>query len=425
VTKGAQSLAEAADQLAHGRFKAALRALDAVPAELAGRDRLLGLALLGRRKGAEALAILQRVALADPADRDIRLALGRAWMLAAEPGRAGTVFASLLAEAPDDAQAAEALVEAWRADARYDDALRLVGGWAAPTPQMLYDKAVCLARLGDGPASLAACDALLAIRPDLAAAWFASHGPAIEIEGWAGAQRRLMAAAGCAKANGRYGALLAAYDVLAGRPPRPHDGVKHGHLVESAAAITPMLAPDWRLFGVAASLLRHGLELARIPGLVLEFGVRRGASLTVLAQNAGQDVHGFDSFQGLPEDGWSGTPRGVLHTDAHLPMVPANAHLHPGWFDQTLAPFLAKHAGPVRLVNIDSDIHASARTVLFALAPRLVPGSVVVFDEFVGNRGWRDDEFKAWDEFSAAFGVSARMVAVNLACKQVVLMVDG
>ena len=55
------------------------------------------------------------------------------------------------------------------------------------------------------------------------------------------------------------------------------------------------------------------------------------------------------------------------------------------------------------------------------LAPRLVPGSILVFDEFIGNRSWAADEFRAFMEFIAAHPRPFRIIAVNPTCKQVAI----
>jgi hypothetical protein len=114
----------------------------------------------------------------------------------------------------------------------------------------------------------------------------------------------------------------------------------------------------------------------------------------------------------------------VLTTGAVLPPVPGNAVLHAGWFEDTLDPFLAAHPGPVRLVNVDSDIYASARFVLTRLAPRIRPGTVVVFDEFIGNRTWAEDEYRAFAEYAAGNGVGWRVLAVAPVTKQVAVVID-
>ncbi|CAA7618288.1 class I SAM-dependent methyltransferase [Magnetospirillum sp. UT-4] len=332
---------------------------------------------------------------------------------------------------PDHPGLLAARAAACRRDARYAECIALVAAaGAAAGVQPLYERAMSLAHLGQAEAALAGFDAVLERDPNRAAAWFGSFGPALEVAGMDSALARLRRAAACPGANGKYWGVLAATLRLAGRADEAaavHARALARHprrraMWDGVAAIAADLAPACRLFGLSAPLLRHALDAATVPGLVLEFGVRRGTSLTHLAEAAGQTVHGFDSFQGLPAD-WGGETAGVLTTGTELPVVPANARLHPGWFEDSLPDFLADHPGPVRLVNIDSDIHASARTVLWRLADRLVPGSVVVFDEFIGNRTWAADEFRAWSEFTEAFGVRATVFALSTATKQVAMAI--
>lgn len=153
------------------------------------------------------------------------------------------------------------------------------------------------------------------------------------------------------------------------------------------------------------ALLRFALARAPQDGLVLEFGVEKGLSITCLAQATAREVHGFDSFRGLPED-WSGTgeTRGAFDRQGKPPEVPANVRLHIGWFDATLPAFLAARQGNVALLHVDCDIYASTRTVLDLLAPRIVPGTVIVFDEYFNYHGWRQHEYRAFQEFIAATG---------------------
>lgn len=408
--------------MAAGRFDTALRLLAELPDATPGRDALLGAVHLGRKKASAALAHLRRAAQ-ESDDPATLMLLGRAHLLAADPAGAALLFESLAATASDLPDLAEALACAYRRDARYGDAIRLADAAPSPSDDLLYEKAMSQACLGDAAGSLATWDALIARAPERAAAWYGSHAPALDLLGWPEAERRLERACACPKANGKYRALLAAYDRLAGRSSRPY-GRKHAHVVDSVAALLPDLAPGVRLFGVAPALLGWAVAEARQPGLVLEFGVRRGTSLAAIAAGARQEVHGFDSFEGLPE-AWSGAPRGVLSTGREMPAVGDGIRLHPGWFEETLPAFLAAHPGPARFVNIDCDIYSSARTVLTALAERIGPGTVLVFDEFIGNRSWRDDEYRAFHEYAAAWSVRARIIAVNLACKQVAMMVTG
>lgn len=162
-----------------------------------------------------------------------------------------------------------------------------------------------------------------------------------------------------------------------------------------------------RIFESRRDLLRFALEAATAAGLNLEFGVHKGASIREIAALTRCDVHGFDSFEGLPED-WSGNPgsRGSFDLKGRAPKVPANVNLHAGWFDRTLPGFLEKHAEPVSFAHIDCDLYSSTKTVLALLGGRLQIGSVLVFDEYFNYPNWQAHEFKAFQELVQQRGLS-------------------
>ena len=140
-------------------------------------------------------------------------------------------------------------------------------------------------------------------------------------------------------------------------------------------------------------------DWVEIPGHRLEFGVATGRTIRHWARLwPNETIHGFDSFEGLPETWLWNIRKG--HFAQKLPEVPDNVRLYRGWFDQTLPDWL-EHAGPVAFLHIDSDLYSSARYVLNTLAQRIVPGTVIVFDEYFNFPGWQQDEFRAWQEFVA------------------------
>lgn len=161
-------------------------------------------------------------------------------------------------------------------------------------------------------------------------------------------------------------------------------------------------------------LARFALSRAPEAGLVLEFGVAKGASLRNLAARTRRQVHGFDSFGGLPED-WAGTKEkaGAFTQKGKLPKVPPNAVLHPGWFEQTLPPFLAGHEGPVAFIHVDCDIYTSTVTIFTALRERIVPGTIILFDEYFNYPGWRAHEYKAFQEFIRETGLSYEYIGLS------------
>jgi hypothetical protein len=146
-------------------------------------------------------------------------------------------------------------------------------------------------------------------------------------------------------------------------------------------------------------------------GVACEFGVHTGWSLRTIRDHRKPPVYGFDSFEGLPQT-WTFGDR--QHEAGHFACappadLPTGVHLVPGWFADTLPRWLVDHLEPIRLLHIDSDLYESARTVLRLVNDRLLPGSVMVFDQVVefgagGYDNWRDGEWRALTEWIEQFG---------------------
>lgn len=180
--------------------------------------------------------------------------------------------------------------------------------------------------------------------------------------------------------------------------------------------------PEARYFPHPQATLEHALALAPTGGMACEFGVFTGTTLKIIsAVRNGGGVYGFDSFAGLPENWRAGFASGVFGVDAP-PDVPG-AELVVGLFEATLPRFLAEHPGPVDLLHIDADLYSSAACVLSHVGPRLRPGSVVVFDEFLNYPGWEEHEARAWREHVAAHDVRFRYEAYTLDHEQVVVRI--
>src|SRR3546814_7951344 len=76
-------------------------------------------------------------------------------------------------------------------------------------------------------------------------------------------------------------------------------------------------------------------EISSLDGYILDLGVYKGSSTRALARIFhDQVIHGFDSFEGLPED-WSHVLKGAFgDVKGILPDMPENVRLYKGWLDR-------------------------------------------------------------------------------------------
>ena len=135
--------------------------------------------------------------------------------------------------------------------------------------------------------------------------------------------------------------------------------------------------------------------------LLLEFGVFQGVSINFFAKLCKNfHFYGFDSFEGLPYD-WPGThiPAGRCNLNGIEPKVLDNVTLITGRIEDTLSKFLEKHPDKkVFFTHIDTDIYQTAKEILTKILPRLVPGTIILFDELISYPGWRQGGYKALNE---------------------------
>ena len=159
-------------------------------------------------------------------------------------------------------------------------------------------------------------------------------------------------------------------------------------------------------------------QVEKKEGLYLEFGVYSGRTLNHIAGQVDKPVYGFDSFEGLPERWRDSLGAGHFKVN-ELPKVGENVTLVKGWFDQTLPKFLATHPGDVAFLHVDCDLYSSTQTIFACLAPRIKPGTVIVFDEYFGYPGWREGEFKAFQEFIGRERLGFKYLSYNRKGEQV------
>ncbi len=141
----------------------------------------------------------------------------------------------------------------------------------------------------------------------------------------------------------------------------------------------------------------------------LEFGVDRGHSILHWAgmrKEATSRFTGFDTFSGLPETWNHFYPKGHFDTGGRTPLTDdRRVHFVTGLFQDTLVPFLSRFdpAGRRLVVHVDCDLYGAALYCLVKLDTLLVPGSVLVFDEF----GDVLHEFRAFHDYLASHNRTA------------------
>jgi hypothetical protein len=137
-------------------------------------------------------------------------------------------------------------------------------------------------------------------------------------------------------------------------------------------------------------------------GLCLEFGVYTGSSLNYFSSfYPDKKWYGFDSFLGLQED-WKGGwyDKGFFNLNNNIPEVNKNVTLIKGWFKETLPKFLNKNKENISFIHIDCDTYESTKDIFNNIKKdRLQKGCILLFDEYFGYIGWKENEFKAWKEY--------------------------
>lgn len=148
--------------------------------------------------------------------------------------------------------------------------------------------------------------------------------------------------------------------------------------------------------------IEWAVQQANVDGLFAEFGVAEGGTIKKAALAwPNYTWHGFDSFQGLPED-WRtdvvNLTKGGYACDVPN-NLPSNVILHVGMFEETIPSFAENWDEDISFANIDCDLYSSTKTIFKYLGHKIKPGTILRFDEMRGYPGWKDHEWKAFREF--------------------------
>jgi hypothetical protein len=161
--------------------------------------------------------------------------------------------------------------------------------------------------------------------------------------------------------------------------------------------------------------------------LYLEFGVFRGAATrywSAALKNPNSLLHGFDSFQGLPEDfhdlGGALT-RGYFSTGGQVPQIDDDrVTFFRGWFDEVLPGYKVPDHD-VLVLNMDADLYSSTIYVLRHFRPYIKRGTFVYFDDLSSTH----DEPRAFTEFMRESGLKFRHLAAHVSLNQAFFVCEG
>ena len=141
-----------------------------------------------------------------------------------------------------------------------------------------------------------------------------------------------------------------------------------------------------------------------VPGNIMEFGVWRGTSTRILrrtltwcklAEFGGprKKIYACDSFEGLPEK-YEKLNAGAFAL-ARPPRI-RGVRIVKGYFEDTLTPKLAAEVKQVALASLDADLYSSTLCALRWLTPLLGTGSLLLFDQFLGENAAEKRAFENW-----------------------------
>lgn len=148
--------------------------------------------------------------------------------------------------------------------------------------------------------------------------------------------------------------------------------------------------------------------------LYLEFGVFKGASMrywSSVLKHSEAILHGFDSFEGLPEDFDVGGPyvKSTFDVGGEIPHIEdVRVQFFKGWFDEVLPTYqLPEHE--VLIIVMDADLYSSTIYVLNYLRPYIKQDTFIYFD----NMSRPDHEPRAFAEFIKESGLQFRLVSAD------------
>ena len=157
-----------------------------------------------------------------------------------------------------------------------------------------------------------------------------------------------------------------------------------------------------------------------------EYGVWRASSFKYLIKKF-KKGYGFDTFTGLPENWNVGEvieKKGTYSNDGNIPKIKGGEFII-GEFKDTLPIFFSRNRPIASMINFDADLYSSTICALNYSKEIIDENTILVFDQFLINESWEEDEFKALNEFCSNNKLDYKVLAVSFFTKQVAVKLVG
>jgi len=143
------------------------------------------------------------------------------------------------------------------------------------------------------------------------------------------------------------------------------------------------------------------LETQHLDGDIVEFGCFAGDTAKLISYISNKIVHVYDSFEGLPEA--EGHPLGAMATplngliDNFISDGIRVPTIRQGWFCDIKPEQVPEK---ISFAHLDGDLYISIIDPLKLIYDRMVPGGVILVDDF-GDDQWWPGARRAVEEFFA------------------------
>ena len=429
-----QQLKNLLEHYQNGRFADAEKLAVSITQEFPRHNfswKILGAVLGQTGRNSEALNANQTAVALSPQDAEAHSNLGNTLKEVGRLEEAEASYSQAIALKADYAEAhynlgviLKELGRLEEAEASYSQAIALKSNFA----EAYYNLGNTLKELGRLDEAEASCRHAIALKPDYADAFWNLHGIQKTIQGaehWI--DKCLLADTNHVKARLTKAALRYyqgdsnSFDGLMKSEFKQHPFMRSFSWAFSLPALPELHFERWCFFDAI-------IKKSIISKPFYEFGVWRASSFKYLI-NVFKKGYGFDTFTGLPEDwceenGSVAQKAGTYTSDGNVPDIKGGEFIV-GKFEDTLPAFFAESRPMASIINFDADLYSSTICALNYSKSVMDRDTILIFDEFIINGSWEQDEFKALNEFCSINDCSYEVIAISFFTKQVAVKLIG